>query len=139
MSLPRLSTITVTLISISVGVADDLAPELSVQEIMNGILTPATNTIWGAYQLESESQWKEVENAAIAVIGAANLLMIGGSGEGEAQMALQAEWQSFNQQMLNAAEQILVVVEKRDEDALSLVSNDALYPPCESCHQAYQK
>ena len=127
------------LMSVSAGLADELAPELSVKEIMNSIVTPATNTIWGAYQLETESQWQEVGHAATAVIGAANLLMLGGTGEGETEIAGEAEWQLYNQQLLAAARQVLVAVDKRDENALSQVGNDALYPPCESCHQAYQK
>lgn len=127
------------LMSVSAGFADELTPELSVKEIMNSIVTPATNTIWGAYQLETESQWQEVGHAATAVIGAANLLMLGGTGEGEAEIAGEAGWQRYNQQLLAAARQVLVAVDKRDENALSQVGNDALYPPCESCHQAYQK
>ena len=127
------------LMSVSAGLADELTPELSVKEIMNSIVTPATNTIWGAYQLETESQWQEVGHAATAVIGAANLLMLGGTGEGETEIAGEAEWQLYNQQLLAAARQVLVAVDKRDENALSQVGNDALYPPCESCHQAYQK
>lgn len=127
------------LMSVSAGLADELAPELSVKEVMNSIVTPATNTIWGAYQLETESQWQEVGHAATAVIGAANLLMLGGTGEGEAEIAGEAGWQRYNQQLLAAARQVLVAVDKRDENALSQVGNDALYPPCESCHQAYQK
>ena len=127
------------LMSVSAGFADELTPELSVKEIMNSIVTPATNTIWGAYQLETESQWQEVGHAATAVIGAANLLMLGGTGEGEAEIAGEAEWQRYNQQLLAAAQQVLLAVDRRDENALSQVGNDALYPPCESCHQAYQK
>ena len=127
------------LMSVSAGLADELTPELSVKEIMNSIVTPATNTIWGAYQLETESQWQEVGHAATAVIGAANLLMLGGTGEGETEIAGEAEWQRSNQQLLAAARQVLVAVDKRDENALSQVGNDALYPPCESCHHAYQK
>lgn len=127
------------LMSVSAGFADELTPELSVKEIMNSIVTPATNTIWGAYQLETESQWQEVGHAATAVIGAANLLMLGGTGEDETEIAGEAEWQRFNQQLLAAARQVLVAVDERDENALSQVGNDALYSPCESCHQAYQK
>ena len=127
------------LMSVSAGLADELAPELSVKEVMNSIVTPATNTIWGAYQLETESQWQEVGHAATAVIGAANLLMLGGTGEGEAEIAGEAEWQRYNRQLLAAAQQVLLAVDKRDENALSQVGNNALYPPCESCHQAYQK
>ena len=127
------------LVSVSAGLADELTPELSVKEIMNSIVTPATNTIWGAYQLETESQWQEVGRAATAVVGAANLLMLGGAGEGEAEIASEAEWKRFNQQLLAAARQVLVAVDRRDEGALSKVGNDALYPPCEGCHQTYQK
>ena len=135
----RFAGLIAILMSVSAGLADELAPELSVKEVMNSIVTPATNTIWGAYQLETESQWQEVSHAATAVIGAANLLMLGGTGEGEAEIAGEAEWQRYNQQLLAAALQVLVAVDKRDENALSQVGNDALYPPCESCHQAYQK
>ena len=135
----RFAGLIAILMSVSLSVADGLTPELSVKEIMNSIVTPATNTIWGAYQLETESQWQEVGQAATAVIGAANLLMLGGTGEGETEIAGEAEWQRSNQLMLAAARQVLVAVDKRDENALSQVGNDALYPPCESCHQAYQK
>ena len=73
----RFAGLIAILMSVSASVADELTPELSVKEIMNSIVTPATNTIWGAYQLETESQWQEVGRAAMAVGGAANLLMVG--------------------------------------------------------------
>ena len=38
-----------------------VAPILTVKEIMNAIITPTTATIWGAYELESESEWQEEE------------------------------------------------------------------------------
>ena len=135
----RFAGLIAILMSVPASVADELTPELSVKEIMNSIVTPATNIIWGAYQLETESQWQEVGRAATAVVGAANLLMLGGTGEGEGEIASEAEWQRFNQQLLAAARQVLVAVGERDENALSQVGNDALYPPCESSHQAYQK
>ncbi len=116
-----------------------LEPELTVKEIMNAIVTPTTSTIWGAYQLQSEEEWQEVENAALSVIGAANLLSAGGAGEGEVAMAAEPDWQSYNQQMLDAARQVLLAVAAKDEEALFNAGNDALYPPCESCHQQYQQ
>ena len=64
-----------------------VAPILTVKEIMNAMITPTTATIWGAYELESESEWQEVRNAAISVIGAGNLLFMGGSAQGEALLA----------------------------------------------------
>ena len=44
-------------------------PILTIKEIMNSIITPTTAVIWGAYELESDSEWQDVKNAAISVIG----------------------------------------------------------------------
>ena len=115
-----------------------VAPILTVKEIMNAIITPTTATIWGAYELESDFEWQEVKNAAISVIGAGNLLFMGGSAQGEALLAREAEWQQFNRQMIEAAQEVITAVDRKDEEALFTIGNDKLYPPCESCHQRYQ-
>jgi len=111
---------------------------LTIKEIMNAIITPMTAIIWGAYDLETDGEWQEVSNAALAVIAAGNLLVRGGAGEGEEVTAVETDWQSYNNQMIKAARQVLVAAEKKDEEALFNAGNDALYPPCESCHQQYQ-
>ena len=113
-------------------------PLLTVKEIMNGIITPTTTTIWGAYQLQSEAEWLEVQNAALAVIGAGNLLALGGAAAGEEATAQESDWIEFNNKMIAAAREVLAAVEVRDEEALSEAGNNSLYPPCESCHQRYQ-
>lgn len=69
-------------LSASFAQTDSHEPLLTVKEIMNGLITPTTATIWGAYQLESDAQWQEIRNAALSVIAAGNLLQLGGSGEG---------------------------------------------------------
>lgn len=116
----------------------DGAPLLTVKQLMDALITPTTATIWGAYQLQTDGEWQEVENAALAVIAAGDLLRAGGIGEGEAAMAAEADWQRYNGQMIGAARQVLEAVAARDEEALFAAGNDALYPPCESCHQQYQ-
>ena len=130
--------LSISLLSVSFAQSNSQQPLLSVKEIMNAIITPTTATIWGAYQLESEAQWQEVRNAALSVIAAGNLLQLGGTGEGEATMALETDWQSYNEQMIAAARQVIAATEDKDEEALSAAGNDVLYPPCESCHQQYQ-
>ncbi|PCJ27311.1 MAG: hypothetical protein COA96_03755 [SAR86 cluster bacterium] len=114
-------------------------PLLTVKEVMNAIITPMTSTIWGAYQLESDAQWQEIENAALTVIAAGNLLVLGGAGADESSMAAESDWKVYNQQMIAAAKLVIVAVAQKDEEALFSAGNDALYPPCESCHQRYQK
>lgn len=117
---------------------DGAAPLLTVKQLMDALIVPTTATIWGAYQLQSEGEWQEVENAALAVIAAGDLMRAGGAGEGEAAMAAEADWQRYNGEMIGAARQVLEAVAARDEEALFAAGNDALYPPCESCHQQYQ-
>ena len=114
------------------------APLLTVKQIMNAIITPTTATIWGAYELQSDAEWQEVENAALGVIAAGNLLAGGGAAEGEDRLASESDWQTYNEQMIAAARAVLAAVEQRDEESLFNAGNDALYPPCESCHQRYQ-
>ena len=107
---------------------DDL---LTVGQIMNGIIAPMTSTIWGAYDIQTEQQWQELENAAITVIAAGTLLESAGINSS------QQDWRTFNQQMIDAARTALVAIGNQDEEALFAAGNDQLYPPCESCHQRY--
>jgi cytochrome c556 len=113
-------------------------PRLSVKQIMNGIITPSTATIWGAYDLKTDDQWKAVEDAAQAVIDAGALLESGGTGAGEMEFAGEEQWQEFNQQMVSAARRVLQAANAKEEGLLAMVGNDDLYPPCESCHRVYQ-
>ena len=125
-------------LSVSLAQTDEKRPLLTVKEIMNGLITPTTTTIWGAYQLETDVQWQEVRNAALSVIAAGNLLQLGGAGEGEVATAAETDWKTYNQQMIEAARLVILATDNKDEEALSAAGNDALYPPCESCHQQYQ-
>lgn len=125
-------------LSVSVAQTEKEQPLLSVKEIMNGLITPATTTIWGAYQLETDAQWQEVRNAALTVIAAGNLLQFGGASDGEVATALESDWKTYNRQLIEAAKLIIVAADSKDEEALSAAGNDVLYPPCESCHQQYQ-
>ena len=126
-------------LSMSSAQTDERQPLLSVKDIMNGLIVPTTTIIWGAYQLETDAQWQEVRNAALSVIAAGNLLQFGGAGEGEVVAAAEEDWKTYNQQMIEAARLVIVAADNKDEEILSAVGNDALYPPCESCHQQYQK
>ncbi len=107
---------------------DDL---LTVEQIMKAIITPMTSTIWGAYEVQTDAQWLELENAAYTVIAAGNLLKTAGVD------ASNDDWQQFNDQMITAARAALTAISSQDEEALFNAGNDQLYPPCESCHQKY--
>ena len=110
----------------------------TVRQIMNSIVTPTTAIIWGAYELEAESEWMDVKNAALSLIDAGALLNADGLQGEERLIAQEEAWKEFNAQMISAAEKVIEAVEAKDEERLFSVGNDLLYPPCESCHQEYQ-
>jgi hypothetical protein len=114
-------------------------PLLTVKEIMNGLSTPTTATIWGAYELKTNEEWLEIQNAALTVIAAGNLLAQGGAGDFETEKAQEVDGQTFNNQMISAAREVLVAVTEQDEESLFNAGNNSLYPPCGSCHQKYQQ
>jgi hypothetical protein len=112
------------------------AHHLSIKQVMQSVITPATNTLWEIYEPESEEQWLQLEQAAIATIAAGTLTGLGGVGEQDMQSAQEPDYQSFNRLMIKAAQDALSAIEKRDVAAFQQAA-DALYPPCEGCHLVY--
>jgi len=104
---------------------------LTVRQIMQSIIAPMTTILWGAYDIQTDQQWQELENAAVSVIAAGILLESIGTDSS------QADWRTFNQKMSDAARAALAAIQNQDEEALFTAGNDQLYPPCESCHQRY--
>ena len=109
---------------------------VSIKQVMEAVITPATNTLWEIYQPETEEQWLQLEQAAITTIAAGTLTALGGSSELDMQSVKEPSYQVFNQMMVKAAKDALVAIEKRDVEAF-LQAGDELYPPCEGCHLVY--
>jgi len=109
---------------------------LSILQIMESILTPATDTLWQAVDPQTEAEWEELEDAAITVIAAGTLMNSGGSGPHDDTWAGKPAWRAFTQVMMQAAEDALEAARNRDIDSL-IETGDALYSPCEACHQQY--
>ncbi len=109
----------------------------TVKSVMTDFVIPASDTIWGASDLSTDEDWQRVAEAAQRLLEAGDLLAGGGSSAAEQAWASDPRWQAFNQEMMEAARQVLVVVGKRDEEALFNVGNDALYPPCVGCHELF--
>lgn len=108
-------------------------PQQSILQVMELIITPATDTLWQADDPQTEAEWKVLEEAAIAVIDAGAMINLGGTGPEDNNWAGQPAWQAFTRLMVSAAEDALVAARNKDIDAL-LATGDALYSPCEACH-----
>jgi cytochrome c556 len=112
-------------------------PLVTIKELMEKTITPATNTIWNAYDPPTtDEQWQALEEAAVTLLTAAYVNSIGGAGPMDNEWAKQPAWKAFNDVMISAGQDALKAVRARDHDAL-LVASDVLYPPCEGCHMQY--
>lgn len=109
---------------------------LSVREVMVSIVTPATNTLWGVEDPQTDDDWRPFEEAAAAVIAAGTLVAAGGAGPNDNAWAADPEWQAYVATMLAAGEDALAAVRARDLDAL-FTATEVIYPPCEECHLAF--
>lgn len=117
--------------------APEFTPLVSIKEVMEQTITPATNTLWNAYEPPTEEQqWVALEEAAVTLLTAANVVALGGTGPMDNEWARQPGWQAYNRIMIDAGLDALEAIRQRDHDAL-LTAGDVLYPPCEACHQQY--
>jgi hypothetical protein len=114
-----------------------LHPAVSIREIMEKTITPASNTIWSFYEAPTQdSEWAALEEAAVTMVAAATLTAAGGTGPMDNEWVKDPAWQAFNAVMLDASLDALKAVRARDHAAL-LEASDVLYPPCEGCHTQF--
>ena len=106
----------------------------SVNDVMVTIVTPATNTIWGIEDPQTDEEWQVFIDAAAQLIDAATRIKAGGAGANDATWAVDPEWQRYADLLIESGMEIQEAARERDLDTLMNVSNDKMYPPCEECH-----
>ena len=79
------------MLAASALVAED-ATGVTTKEVMESVITPATNTLWGAEDPQTDEDWKVLEDAAIATITAGNFVAHGGAGPNDVEWASKPEW-----------------------------------------------
>jgi hypothetical protein len=112
--------------------AEPLTP-VTIKDVMEMTITPATNTMWNVPDRPTEEQWLALEQASITLLVAADAIGRGGAGQSDAEWASNPAWAAFNQAMIKAALDALKATRARNSEAL-LAAGDVLYPPCEGCH-----
>lgn len=112
----------------------DAGPSGSVNDLMLTVITPATNTIWGIEDPQTDEEWQVFVDAAAQVIDAAQRIKNGGSGPNDSAWAEDPEWQRFADLLIESGIEIQAAARARDLDALMDASNEKMYPPCEECH-----
>ncbi len=105
----------------------------SVNDVMISIIAPATNTLWGIDDPQSDEDWQVFVDAADVVIETAAEIRAGGAGPNDRQWAESPEWQAFADRLIAAGTDARKAAEDKDVEAM-YAAGDILYPPCEECH-----
>ena len=108
-------------------------PQITILELMESVITPTTNILWGVEDPKTDEDWKPLEDAAIAVIASGTLMNLGGTGPNDNEWVKDPAWRAFSQIVTNAGIDALKAIRARDLEALFEAGN-VLYPPCEACH-----
>ena len=125
--------IALTLLLVSACSPSNDPPASSINELMLDVVTPATNTLWGVEDPQTDADWSVFIDAASQVIAAGKQIKRGGSGPDDMTWAADPAWQAFADTLIDAANDARSAAEAKDLDAL-FNANDVLYPPCEECH-----
>ena len=136
----------------------DPEPMGSLAQVMRGILFPNSNILFDVQSVDPAnpppaaagggatanfsgiySGWQMVENAAIALGEAANLIVIPGRRceNGRDVPLSEPNWAQFTQQLKDAADVALVAARARDQAAASDATND-IAEACYVCHEVYR-
>lgn len=105
----------------------------SIMELMTVIITPASDTLWGVDDPQTDAEWQVLTDAANTLIAAFEQAKTGGTGPNDKKWANDARWPAYVDEEMAALESAKSAIDARDIDKLFDANND-LYTPCESCH-----
>jgi hypothetical protein len=113
--------------------AREPVPTMSINDLMITIVTPATDTLWGIEDPQSDEDWQVFIDAANAVIEAGETIKVGGTGPNDNTWASDTAWDAFADQLIGAGVDARNAANNKDVEAM-YTAGEVLYPPCEECH-----
>ena len=126
---------TILLIAAQVATSgdEDPVPTMSVNDLMVTVITPATDTLWGIEDPQTDEDWQVFIDAANTVIDAGETIKVGGTGPNDNTWASDPAWDAFADVMIGAGIDARNAAMNKDIDAM-FTAGEVLYPPCEECH-----
>lgn len=109
------------------------APTMSINDLMTTVIAPATDTLWGIEDPQTDEDWQVFIDAANEVIDASEIMKIGGTGPDDKTWADDPEWDVFSDRLVGAGNDALAAANNKDIEAM-FTAGEVLYPPCEECH-----
>jgi hypothetical protein len=113
--------------------ANDPKPSMSIMELMVTVVTPATDTLWGIEDPQTDADWQVFIDAANVVIESGETMKIGGTGPNDNEWAGDPAWDAFADTLIGAGVDARNAANNKDIEAM-YTAGEVLYPPCEECH-----
>jgi cytochrome c556 len=118
-----------------------LAQAPSLKQLMRSVLLPNSNTIFSVQSSvpKNDMDWQAVENAAMNIEGAANLVLMPGRvrSNGQPVPVQSADYIKFAQALVPAGAKCLKAAKARSLDAIGDCT-DLLSDSCDNCHKVYR-
>jgi len=119
-------------------------PVASIKQIMNGIVSPDSNIIYGAVATNSTAQgveeiapqndaeWAKIGDSAAAIVEAGNLMLMGDRAIDK------GDWVKMTRDFMDQGKLALKAAEAKDKDGIVTAGGD-LNTTCDNCHARYKR
>lgn len=138
--------------------ASQMRTEVDLLHVMRGILFPSSNVVFAAQEdlsvwkpaadpstspnplTSTYGGWSAVENASLALVESANLLLIPGRlcSSGKPAPVQRADWIKFVQGLRDAGNAAYKAAQSKNQDAIVAATGD-LADACSACHAVYRE
>ena len=116
-------------------------PVFSVNELMVMMVDQPGELLWDVekkgHAPKSDEDWYQLEDHAVAVAAAGNLVQLGGTGPQDAGWAGQPQWQTRAQALITAGQSARKAAKAHDLPAL-IAANGQIVDACEACHKDFK-
>jgi hypothetical protein len=121
------------------GEAPSLRPVASVDQVMDGIVIPASQKVFDAVVYvngvmeqapKTDDEWFQVQMQALAVAEAGNLLQMPPRAKDT------GDWATFSRALTDSAYRVAQAAEAKNTD-LVLSTGSEMYNACTACHEKY--
>ncbi len=110
--------------------------ETTIMGMMVAKITPASDTLWGVDDPQTDEEWQLLDDAALTIIETFEVIRSGGDGPNDNAWASEDKFQAYIDEDVAAGKAARAAIAAKDLDAL-FSAGDALYTPCENCHIDY--
>jgi cytochrome c556 len=116
-------------------------PVFSVNELMVMIVDRPGERLWSVEKAghapASAEEWYQLENHAVELATAAQLIGLGGTGPNDMVWSGDAGWQSASQDLVKASLAARTAAHNKDLGQL-ITANGQIVDACEACHKAFK-